>query len=273
MQRILVVHCLVRIEVEPPLSAFIGRTRIPGNVEDLEAAVGKLGEVLLERLDPERVCDLVLGEHTVRAVRPHPIDAVADEELTGDSVVGELRVVEIAADRGRTRDGHRQVMVRAPPEFGFVHVARGAEFAADIVGFGRDGIFACRKRHTARATRRLFVGAAGKQDRRQHGHRWERLSSHDRWNAGCAGRRHISGRFESERRTLTSLEEIVDVAGNADPGNQISDLGTGCRELDYDSDDDQDEADNSQVQGQTPGPLPAGLLRRPSQSLLHHQRF
>jgi len=53
----------------------------------------------------------------------------------------------------------------------------------------------------------------------------------------------------SERRALASLEKIVNVAGNADPGNQVADLGTGCRELNSDSDEDQNEADDSQIEG------------------------
>ena len=78
-------------------------------------------------------------------------------------------------------------------------------------------------------------------------------------NAGYARNDGISAPgSESERRALTALEKIVDVAGNSDSRNQVADLGTGCRELNSDSDDDQDEADDSQIQGQiqgwTPGP-------------------
>ena len=85
------------------------------------------------------------------------------------------------------------------------------------------------------------------------------------FTTGCAG--------ASERRALTPLEKVVDVAGDAERGNRVADLGTGGRELDDYADDDNGEADDSQTQGVSPGPRLADPIRRPLQPLLHPLRF
>ena len=84
---------------------------------------------------------------------------------------------------------------------------------------------------------------------------------------------NTTGQGTSERRALTSLEEVVNVADDTYPGNQVADLGTGRRKFHDDSDDDKREADGSQVQRHTPGLLPAGPMRRTAQSLLHPLGF
>ena len=173
------VHHLFGVEVKPALPALVPRPGVPCNAQDLVAAIGKLREVLLQRFGSERVGDFILGERPVGAVGAHPVGAVADEELGGCAFVGEPCIVEIAADRGRTRSGHRQVVVRAPPEFGFSHMAGGALFTADVVVLHLSGEF---------AVGRLRVrSAAQQQGCQQQGYRRERSGSCRRRNAGCAG--------------------------------------------------------------------------------------
>ena len=59
---------LVRIEVEPALPAFVGRPAVPGDRQRLQAAVRKLDQVLLQRIEAEGVLHLEDGQLAVRAV-------------------------------------------------------------------------------------------------------------------------------------------------------------------------------------------------------------
>jgi len=69
-----------RIEVEPALAARGLRPRVPGDRERLQPAVGKLDQVLLQRIDAEGVLDLEVGELSVPPVRASEEPAVAAEE-------------------------------------------------------------------------------------------------------------------------------------------------------------------------------------------------
>ena len=68
MQDIVVLDLLVRIEMEPALAAFVLRPAVPGKRESLHAAIGKLNEVLLQRIETEGVFHFKDGKFAVRAV-------------------------------------------------------------------------------------------------------------------------------------------------------------------------------------------------------------
>jgi hypothetical protein len=59
---------LIRIEMNPTLGALFLRSRVPGDAERLQPATGHGDQVLLQRIDAERVGDLVLVESAVRPV-------------------------------------------------------------------------------------------------------------------------------------------------------------------------------------------------------------
>ena len=78
------VDVLARVEVEPALPALLLRPRVPGDAERLQAAVREGDQVLLQRVDAERVADLEVGE---LAVGPVGVDeelavAVKNREVT-----------------------------------------------------------------------------------------------------------------------------------------------------------------------------------------------
>ena len=58
VQHVVVLDLLVRIEMEPALAALVLRPAVPGERQRLQAAVGKLDQILLQRIDAERVLDL-----------------------------------------------------------------------------------------------------------------------------------------------------------------------------------------------------------------------
>src|SRR5690348_8383909 len=62
---------LVGVEVEPALAALLFRAAVPGVAERLIAPPWKGDQVLLQRVDPEGVGDLVVVES---AVRPLGVD-------------------------------------------------------------------------------------------------------------------------------------------------------------------------------------------------------
>src|SRR5262245_25026405 len=75
MEDVVVRDCLVWIEVEPALTASFLCTAVPGEGECLQAAIGKLNQILLQRIDAEGEFHLEIRKLAVGAVRLH-------EELT-----------------------------------------------------------------------------------------------------------------------------------------------------------------------------------------------
>ena len=132
VDRLAGVDVLARVEVEPALPALLLRPRVPGDAERLQAPVREGDQVLLQRVDAERVADLEVGEPAVGPVRVDEVAAVAREEPRGDAAVGEGRVAEVAEDRGRRRLLHREVVVRAAPGGRLGRVAPGAGGRADV---------------------------------------------------------------------------------------------------------------------------------------------
>ena len=109
------IDLLVRVLPEPALAAGILGPCIPGHRERLQAAAWQLDEVLLQRLDAEGVLDFEVGELAVGAVGADEEFAVAFEEVRCDALVGELRVVEVAAHGLRGRVLHCSRVLRRGP--------------------------------------------------------------------------------------------------------------------------------------------------------------
>ena len=73
VQFIAVVDLIVRIEVEPALAAPRFRPSVPGDRQGLQPAVRKFNQVLLQRLDAERVLDLEVRQLPIGAIRVHEV--------------------------------------------------------------------------------------------------------------------------------------------------------------------------------------------------------
>src|SRR5262245_26476337 len=68
VQDVVVPDLLVGIEVEPALAALVLRAAVPGERQRLQAAVGKLDEILLQGIDTEGVFHVEGGERAVRTI-------------------------------------------------------------------------------------------------------------------------------------------------------------------------------------------------------------
>ena len=102
---------LIGVEVEPALTALLLRAAIPRNPERLEAPAGHSNQVLLQRINTERIRDLVIMQRAVGAVRAHHELVARARERGDDAEVIELRIGEIAKDRGRRGGLHRSGVV------------------------------------------------------------------------------------------------------------------------------------------------------------------
>ena len=87
---------LVRIEMEPALAALLLWAAVPGDRQRLQPAVGKLDQILLQRVEAERVLDLERGELAVGPIGLDQELPVLAEETRAHAVIVEARVVEIA---------------------------------------------------------------------------------------------------------------------------------------------------------------------------------
>ena len=90
---------LVRVEVEPALPALVGRPAVPGDRQRLQAAIGKLDQVLLQRIEAEGVLHLEDGELAVGTVGLDEELAVLAKEARAHARVVEAGVVEVAEHR------------------------------------------------------------------------------------------------------------------------------------------------------------------------------
>src|SRR5450631_1020319 len=136
MQHIVVADLLVRIEVKPALTAFVRRPAIPRNRQRLQSAIGKLDEVLLERIDTERILDLEGRNLAVRAIGFDQILPFLPEETGLYAEIVETGIGEISQHRIVGRMRHCELMVRALPQLCLGLVAAGAGLAADECRFG-----------------------------------------------------------------------------------------------------------------------------------------
>ncbi|MNF66337.1 hypothetical protein D3C84_481260 [compost metagenome] len=121
VQRVLEVHALSRIEVEP--GAFL---HVPGHPEGLQSAAGGFDQVLLQGRDAEGIGHPEISCLAVSARGVDPEAAVLAEETSGFLVVLEAGVVEVAEHAGFARFLHGQLMVTALPVLGLLGMAAGA---------------------------------------------------------------------------------------------------------------------------------------------------
>ena len=112
----------VRVQMEP--FALGG---VPGDSERLQPAPGKRDQVLLERLDTERVADLEVLERPIRAVGVDVEPCVPAEESGLDSEMVEGGAVEVAENRLLAGFLHGEVVVRIEPVAELLDVAAAAQ--------------------------------------------------------------------------------------------------------------------------------------------------
>ncbi len=112
MQLITEIDLLVRILAEPALTARRFRAGVPGDCKRLQATARQLHQVLLQRLESERVLHLEVRELAVGAVGANEELAIVPEEVRRHAVKGELRVVEVAAHGLDRRVLHRARVLR-----------------------------------------------------------------------------------------------------------------------------------------------------------------
>ena len=131
MQDIVVLDLLVRVEMKPALTALILRPAVPGDRQRLHAAIRKLDEILLQRIEAECVFDLEHGGLAVGAVGfDEELSILAKEARTYAEIV-EGRVLEIAEHRRLGGVGHRMLVLRAAPQLRLCPMAAGTSLAAD----------------------------------------------------------------------------------------------------------------------------------------------
>jgi len=126
-----VLDLLVRVEMKPALTTLVLWAAVPGDRQRLQPAVGKLNQILLQRIEPERVLDLERGKLAVGPIGLDQELPVPAEEAGAYAVVVEARVGKIAKNRLVVGMGHRVAMLRAAPESCLCLVAAAAAFAAD----------------------------------------------------------------------------------------------------------------------------------------------
>jgi hypothetical protein len=68
VEHVTMVDVLVRIEMEPALATFLTRPSVPRDGKGLQPPVRKFYQILLQRIDAERVFDLEICQSSIRAV-------------------------------------------------------------------------------------------------------------------------------------------------------------------------------------------------------------
>jgi len=134
VQHVLVVHLVVRIEVEPALAARLLGPAVPGDRQGLQSAAGQFDQVLLQGADAEGIADLEIRQLAVGSVGVDEKPAVALEECGGHARIVETRPVEIAEHALLADVLHRQIVMRALPVFGGAGVAADAGLAPHEAG-------------------------------------------------------------------------------------------------------------------------------------------
>ena len=115
VQRVAGFEFLIGVEMEPALAALVFRPAVPGDPERLQPSARHRDQVLLQRIDPERVGDWIFMQSAVGAVgADHELVAVA-EEGGCDPEMLQLRASEITKHGCRGGGLHRQRVVRTLP--------------------------------------------------------------------------------------------------------------------------------------------------------------
>jgi hypothetical protein len=132
VQRVAGLELLVRVELEPALAALPFRTAVPGDADCLQPSARKRDQVLLQRIDPEGVADLILVERAVGALRTHQELGTGAREGGGNAEMFEPGVGKIAQHGFFCRLLHRQSVVRALPKLRLGRMASRTHLTADI---------------------------------------------------------------------------------------------------------------------------------------------
>ena len=133
MQNIVVLDLLVRMEMEPALSALLLRAAIPGDRQCLQPAVRKFDEILLQRLDAEGVFHLERGEPAIGSIGLDEEFPILTEETGMHAVIIKARVGEIAKHRSVGRVLHGEFVLRAVPELRLRRMALRAGLVTDEI--------------------------------------------------------------------------------------------------------------------------------------------
>jgi hypothetical protein len=115
VQHVVVGHQVVRVQVNPALTALLLRAAVPTDVECLQASARKLDQILLQGINTEGVFDRIVLKLAVGAVGAHHEFAVLAVEVGDDAKLLELRIVKVAERRILGRLLHCQVMMGAGP--------------------------------------------------------------------------------------------------------------------------------------------------------------
>ena len=99
VQHVVVLDLLVRIEMKPALAALLLRPAVPGERQRLQAAVGKLDQILLQWLDAERVLDFKRRQPAVGPIGLDEKLPILAEEARIARRNGRSRIAEIAEHR------------------------------------------------------------------------------------------------------------------------------------------------------------------------------
>src|SRR5262249_27110652 len=130
MQNVVVADILVRIEMEPALSAFVFRSVVPGNRQCLQPPVGELDQVLLKRVHAERVFHLIKCELAVRSVGLDQKIRVLAKKPRSDVEILKARAVKIA-EHGLVRCmSHCAFMLGRVPKLAFGLMTARANLAS-----------------------------------------------------------------------------------------------------------------------------------------------
>ena len=123
-----------RVEGEPPLTALCRGPRVPRDRQRLNAAAGKVQQVLLQRVDAERVADLVVVMLSVSALGVHNELVAAAKERRRDASGLESRGVEAAKHGGGCRVLHGDGVLGCLPGSVLRRVTARASRGADELG-------------------------------------------------------------------------------------------------------------------------------------------
>jgi hypothetical protein len=92
--------------MEPSLATSVGGTRIPREAQSLETAAGKLDEVLLKRISPERIDHRIVLENPIRTLGLHNELTVPLKKRRRDANLRDRYTTKVAKDGLSTRRLH-----------------------------------------------------------------------------------------------------------------------------------------------------------------------
>ena len=141
VQDVVVFDLLIGGEMKPALAALVLRPAVPSERQRLNAPVGELDEILLQRIDAEGVLRLKDGKLAVGAVSLDQEFPSLAKEAGTHTIMLEAGIVEIAKHGLVGGMLHRGLMLRGIPQLGLRLMAACAGLAADEGCSGNGGSF------------------------------------------------------------------------------------------------------------------------------------